>query len=161
GEKTLIAAVDASQPDMELDRTDNTLEKTVRLLPAPNLLIDRGNARASHEYVRPGDIVRVVVPIENPSDQDFTRELRFAAYAVRSNGVRRNIFMKQMDQMLAGESATLEFDWVVEPEENRLFLDLNEDREYLESTFADNTMNMEFRYLLAPSWFAEPARVWD
>lgn len=157
----LYATVRALGGTVEGDMSNNVAHRDIILRDQPNMRIDLANVQRTHDFVRPWDRVRMSVPFVNDSDFDFVREFRVTAHAINVHGQRERLFSQRFDALHAGESGSLQFDWIVQPGQKTVEVNINEDREYLEETYDDNLAMFHFDYILEPNWFDEPARVWD
>lgn len=145
----------------EDDMADNVASLTVDLRSAPNLAVRPAEITRDRDYALAGENVRVTIPIHNTTEEDFLRDFRVSVYAVRNDGSSERRFSERFTEMLGGESATIQFDWQVKPGEHQLRIDVNEDREYLETTHADNVATLSFPYVIDENYFDDSRRFWD
>lgn len=145
----------------EDDMADNVASINVELRSAPNLLVREGEIQRDRDYALAGENVRVTIPIHNDSEEDFLRDFRVSVYAVKNDGSSERRFSERFTELLGGESATIQFDWAVKPGEHLLRIDVNEDREYLETTHADNVATLSFPYVINVNYFEDSNRFWD
>lgn len=158
---TLFAVVESQGNLVDINPLNNIAQREVRLRRPPNLAIDHGGIEFSHTLIRPHERVMVSVPYANTSDLDFLREFRITAHASSLAGGRTRILNHRIDSLYAGESGSLQFEWRVEPGQSMLEVDINEDREYLESTYEDNVSRRQFLHLLDADWFVHPGEEWN
>ncbi|MCC5875269.1 MAG: hypothetical protein JJU11_03520 [Candidatus Sumerlaeia bacterium] len=160
-ETVLYAVVDSAANTGDIIPGNNIASRPISLRRPPNLALLSDKVEISHTLLRPRDRVSVSVPYANVSDLDFVRTFRITGHAVASNGARTRLFNNTVDSLLAGESGSLQFEWFVQPGQNSLMIDLNEDREYMESTYSDNVLQFTFPYVVESDWFSDPGKVWD
>ncbi len=161
GEVTVYAAVTTNVDEFEENRANNTAALTVNMVEPPNLKITAEGITTSSDYAAPYETIRVSVPIANNSRRDFIREFRLSAYAHTFDGQRIRKVDHRFDALMAGEEASLDFHWIVQPGEHRLEIHLNEDREYLEQTHDDNVEMIDFIYIVDDSMYLTAEGVWD
>ncbi len=139
------ASCTAGTPDRDL--ANNVLMLTVPFLSPPNLRLVADEIDFSTRFLKPYETVTLQVPFENNSKEDFLRDFRLSVYAIRNDGARSRIFSRRFEGLRSGERTSLQFDWVVQPGEYLVSMNLNEDREYLEETHDDNVASFTFPYL--------------
>ncbi|MEO8376819.1 MAG: C25 family cysteine peptidase, partial [Candidatus Sumerlaeota bacterium] len=145
----------------DINPANNILKKDIAFLPSPNLLIDKEHLFVSTKFLEPYQRVTVRVPFLNNSPQDFVRDFRLSAYAIKSDGSRERVATRRFGQLKSGESGLMQFDWNVEPGQYSLYFNLNEDREYLEQTYDDNTASVTMPYVVADGEFGTGSDSWD
>lgn len=145
----------------ETDLTNNAGFVDFQFLPNPNLRLLEDQIEVSRKYVQPYDIVSFTIPIANTSDKDFLREFRLTGYSIKVDGSRERHLNQRLAQLRAGETAVIQFDWIVQPWEYAFYIEVNEDREYLEATHNDNTTRIDFTYVLADSFFKDSELAFD
>ncbi len=147
----LYATVEHQGEPRELNLSNNEASIDVQLLPPANLAIDTARVRQSHQVARPYEHVRLSVPFSNISDHDFRHEFHVGVYANGTGNSRRQIAHRTYPGLAAGESATLQLDWDVRPGEYEIEIDINEDREYMESTYDNNVHRIRFTRAVSTS----------
>ncbi|CAN5197329.1 hypothetical protein BH09SUM1_BH09SUM1_07540 [soil metagenome] len=158
GTHRVFATVACSTPERRLDNNFAYLDVDLRL--PPNLRLDTKNLRISQQVVQPYDHVHVTAPVMNDSSYDFLRDFKIGVTSIRNDGTRTKLFSQRFDALPAGNSVTLQFDWVVQPGENQIEINLNEDREYIESDFSDNVLTQNFDYVMTSREFEKPKDEW-
>ncbi|MCC6548048.1 hypothetical protein IT570_12855 [Candidatus Sumerlaeota bacterium] len=158
---TIFAAVKVAGIPGDVNLENNILKRELKFLLPPNLHLDRKGIQVSSKFLKPYERVTIRVPFSNDSDQDFVRDFRISVYAGAQNGERERIAMRRIARMKSGESALMQFDWVVQPGQYSLTFNLNEDREYLEATYDDNVVSMNIPYVLAEGEFGTGTTTWD
>ncbi|MBI1293095.1 hypothetical protein GC173_17950 [bacterium] len=141
---TLYPAIEAIGSEANIE--NNTTALPLQLLGATNLAIDNSGVKVSHTTVQPYDRVRFSVPFRNTSDRDFLQEFRVTAVAEGMNGLSRRLISTRFSSLAAGESATFQFDWLCLPGENSVTVNVNADREYLETSYSDNERVFAFPF---------------
>ncbi len=159
---TLYATVESGNSDaQEEDMTDNVASQPFRFIEAPNLRLTKENIKVSKNYAEPYQIISFQVPVENNSDRDFLRRFRVTGAALSRSGERRQQFSHRFDELLAGDSAVITFDWQIEPDEYQYIIELNPDREYLETTHRDNDAEFIFPYILPETFITSEDGTWE
>lgn len=161
GSYKLYAAVWIEGAAIEPTLSNNIASRDVNLRGAPNLKLLTDQIRVGKDFLQPYDKLPISIPFQNVSGEDFVRDFRISVYAISLDGERRKLVRRDFDRLNAGDAGALQFDWEVQPREYQLFINLNEDREYLESTFDDNEENLEFTYVFPAKLFLEPESLWD
>lgn len=156
----LFATVQAGGGLPERNMANNQLMKPVSLLSPPNLRLVKERASIGRPVLRPHEAVTIKAPFENNSVEDFVRDFRLSVYATRQDGVRRRIYTRRYENLGAGDSGDVQFDWVVQPGEYAVEMSLNEDREYLEDTHDDNVLSFKLPYIMDADNFGT-SHVWD
>ncbi|MCC7392960.1 hypothetical protein IT571_11460, partial [Candidatus Sumerlaeota bacterium] len=157
----VFAAVKVNGTPGDVNLENNTLRKEFDFLAAPNLALTKDQLFVSSKFLKPYERVTVRVPFTNNSTQDFVRDFRMSVYAVGQRATRDRIAMRRFPGLKAGESALMQFDWGVKPGQYTLSFSLNEDREYLEDTYDDNTMTITMPYIVGDGEFGTDTNVWD
>lgn len=159
--QTLYVVAEATVPPETGERADNAAPVDVKFIPPPNLALLKDEVTLGNRLVLPGDRVRVTAPYANVSEHDFTRDFAVAAYATGPTIPQRRLFREVVPHLDSGERGAIDFVWDARIGETGVYLVINEDREHLETTAADNEVRFDFGYLVAPGFLADRGKPWD
>jgi hypothetical protein len=159
--QTIYVLAEALVPAEDGNRTDNSAPVDVKFIPPPNLALLKDEVVLGNRLILPSDRVRVTVPYANVSEYSFTRDFAVSAYATGPTIPQRRLFREVVPHLDPGERGTIDFVWDARSGETGLYLVINEDREHLETTAADNEVRFDFGYLVAPGFLADRGKPWD
>ncbi len=157
----LFATVVSNSSGVEKNLSNNVASMDLNLIEPPNLALDQRNIKASRNYISDYETIKLTVPFENKSDRDFLRAFKLTAYAITQEGNPVRKFNRRFDRMLSGEKGSVQFDWIVLPGEQKLKIELNEDRDYLEASHDDNIWTLDLPYIMSARSFPNWNRVWE
>lgn len=153
-----------ANPDRRVYETswsNNVGDADVSFRRLPNLAIDKSQARISTQHVAKGDVVSLSIPIVNDSPYDFAHR-HLAEIDVAGEGEElRIIYREHLPPIAAGESTVIQTSWRADGLRDHIAVSINSEREFGESSGADNSTSFALEYISNWRATAEPDGSWN
>lgn len=142
---------------LEVDYRNNVGDVLVNMRRLPNLALDLERSGVSQEFILPGDVVGVTAAYLNDSPFDFAHPFVVEVRAHGDGVPAETIYRAGYDYLDSGAEGLLQTSWRADGIRDRIVISVNEDREFGESSAADNSKTVPLMYTFPRAFLDEHA----
>lgn len=135
------------QESFEVDYSNNVGDVAVAMRRLPNLRLIPEETVVTPDFISVGSIVSIDAAFENNSVYDFSHSFIIEINAQSDVEESELIYRTTISGLLAGDRGSVQANWVTKKGYNKIYISINEEKEFGEETANDNVLYREIEFV--------------